>query len=331
MSISISKLSLNGRVLLAPMSGVTDHPFRQCVAKLGAVMTVSEMVACDALAHMRPDMVRRAHGKGLTPFIMQLAGRDAHWLARGAELAEAAGADMIDINMGCPARRVTGGASGAALMRDEKHAATLISAVINATTKPVSVKMRLGWDDTHKNAPILARIAEDLGVQMLTIHGRTRCQFYKGKADHYAINAVRAACTLPLIANGDICDGKTAKHARAQSGADGVMIGRAAIGQPWLPAQIATYLQTGKQPRPPSAQQQNKIMQDWYDATIAFYGETLGVRVARKHLAGFIDYFVDDKNMAKTIRAHICRLDEAAAVRDAMATLYQTKPQERAA
>ena len=231
MSITVGKIELKNHVFLAPMSGVTDEAFRMVAHEWGAGLVVSEMVASEELVRARPDMVRRARGKAkLSPFVMQLAGREAHWMAEGAKLAQDLGADIIDINMGCPARQVTGGLSGSALMRDPDHAVTLIEATVKASRVPVTVKMRLGWDHNMLNAPELARRAEGAGAQLITVHGRTRCMFYTGRADWLAIRAVRDAIRIPLIANGD---GETASDARAMmaaSGADGVMLGRATYG-----------------------------------------------------------------------------------------------------
>ncbi len=317
-------------VLLAPMSGVTDLPFRRLVARFGASATVSEMVACDALAQARPDMVRRAEGEGLTPFIMQLAGRETHWMAEGARLAEAAGADIIDINMGCPARQVTGGYSGSALMRNLDHAADLIAATVQATSKPVTLKMRLGWDDESRNAPALAQIAEQLGVSMVTVHGRTRCQFYKGKADWEAVADVVAAVNIPVVVNGDIHSPIDASKALAVSGAAGVMIGRAALGQPWLLAEISAAL-TGKSFAMPNAIEIAAAVDRWYEECLVLYGERLGVQVARKHLAAFIDHFCNDTSTAKALRGDVCRMAEASSVRRAMRQFFLSYEQEAAA
>jgi tRNA-dihydrouridine synthase B len=285
MSISIGPLQTRNAVFLAPMSGITDEPFRTAAYEAGAGLVVSEMVASEELVRERPDMMRRAQSsKQVTPFVMQLAGREAKWMSEGAKVAQDLGVDIIDINMGCPARQVTGGLSGSALMRDLDHAITLIEATVAASQVPVTLKMRLGWDDKMLNAPELAKRAESAGVALITVHGRTRCQFYTGKADWQAIRAVRDAIKIPLIANGD-CD--SAEDARAMlqaSGADGVMVGRASYGRPWWPAVLAEALANGTACESPNLTTQHSILETQHEATLALYGEVLGNRTFRKHL-----------------------------------------------
>ncbi len=282
--LKIGEIAVANRVLLAPMSGVTDAPFRRLSARLGAGLVVSEMTASDDLVNGKPMSRLRCEAAGIGPHVVQLAGCETHWMAEGARVAEAAGADIIDINMGCPARHVTGGQSGSALMRDLDHALTLIEATIAAVKVPVTLKMRLGWDDRSHNAPELARRAEAAGVQMITVHGRTRCQFYKGEADWGAVRAVKDAITVPLVVNGDITSFEKAVSALEKSGADAVMIGRGAQGQPWLPGQIGRQLETGKAESAPDLAEQLAHIRALYDEVCRHYGMRIGLRHARKHL-----------------------------------------------
>src|SRR5471032_799172 len=282
--LKIGDIEVANRVLLAPMSGVTDAPFRRLAAVLGAGLVVSEMTASDDLVNGRPMSRLRCEATGVGPHVVQLAGCEARWMSEGARIAEASGADIIDINMGCPARHVTGGQSGSALMRDLDHALKLIEATIAAVRIPVTLKMRLGWDERSLNAPELARRAEAAGVQMITVHGRTRCQFYKGEADWGAVRAVRDAIKIPLVVNGDITSFVSAVAALDASGADAVMIGRGAQGQPWLPGQIGRRLETGIAEAAPSLAQQLTYVRALYDEVCSLYGLRIGLRHARKHL-----------------------------------------------
>ncbi|MBR1250037.1 tRNA dihydrouridine synthase DusB [Bradyrhizobium sp. AUGA SZCCT0169] len=282
--MKIGDISVANRVLLAPMSGITDAPFRRLAAALGAGLVVSEMTASDDLVHGRPMSVLRCEATGIGPHVVQLAGCQTHWMSEGARIAEAGGADIIDINMGCPARHVTGGQSGSALMRDLDHALKLIEATIAAVKVPVTLKMRLGWDHGSLNAPELARRAEAAGVQMIAVHGRTRCQFYKGEADWSAVRAVKDAISVPLVVNGDITSFEKAVSALGMSDADAVMIGRGAQGQPWLPGQIGRQLETGKPEAAPSLAEQLAHIRALYDEVCRLYGLRIGLKHARKHL-----------------------------------------------
>lgn len=277
-------------VLLAPMAGITDLPYRNLVASFGAGLVVSEMVASHDILNARPGSREKAElGLGAVGTAVQLAGREALPMAEAARMVEGQGASVIDINMGCPAKKVTQGYSGSALMRTPDHALTLIEAVVNAVSIPVTLKTRLGWDDAMLNAPDIAQRAEAAGIRMITIHGRTRCQFYKGSADWAAIAGVKAAVSIPVIANGDIVCSKTAAMALTQSGADGVMIGRGARGQPWLLAQVAHDLFGTPAPKIPSGPEFADMVQTHYTAMVSFYGADVGQRVARKHLGWYMD------------------------------------------
>ena len=309
----IGEVPIAGRVLIAPMSGVSDLPFRRAASKLGAPYVVTEMVACETLAQGRRDVVRRAAmDEGFPLMVVQIVGREAHWIAKGTAMAQASGAEIIDLNMGCPAREVTGGLCGSALMRDLDQAERLIEAAVGATDRPVTVKMRLGWDDTSRNAPELAARAERCGVKAITVHARTRQQFYKGLVDWRAVAEVKAATRLPVIVNGDVVDEVSAREALRQSGADAVMIGRGACGRPWIAAMIDRALQTGGTISEPGLAERLEIVLDHFRDSLRFYGDKLGLKIFRKHLAWYIEgapwpLCVQERRAAKS---RLCRLDK---------------------
>jgi nifR3 family TIM-barrel protein len=286
--LRIGPVAVAGLAVLAPLSGVTDVVFRRIARRFGAGLVVSEMVASDELVRGSEEAVLRAEGEGISPHVVQLAGCDPSWMGEAARVAEGAGAEVIDINMGCPAKRVTGGYAGSALMRDLDHACRIIAATLAAATVPVTVKMRLGWDEASLNAPELARRARDLGVAAVTVHGRTRQQFYKGTADWAAIRRVREAYPGPLVANGDVGTADDARRCLALSGADAVMVGRAALGRPWLVGQIAGAL-AGRAIPDPSPDARAEAAVEHYEGLLALYGREVGIRHARKHLAAYAD------------------------------------------
>ena len=302
------------RVWLAPMSGSTDAAFRRQAVRFGCPAVMSEMVAGEALAAARKDMVRRTcRHEGRGRWIVQLAARRPEDMRRGAELLVEAGVDQIDINMGCPSRQVTGGASGSALMREPKLAQAIVKAAMEgAQGKPVSLKMRLGWSDDELNAPVLARFAEVAGVTMITVHGRTRCQFYKGRANWHAIADTVDSVSVPVIANGDICHTRDARRALSASGAYGVMVGRAAMGQPWLPGQIAAELE-GRAFRVPGRSEQLESLICQIEDSQSLYGHSLGLRIVRKHIAAAIDRldtnWTDDTR--RRTRALACQMESS--------------------
>lgn len=324
--LRIGPVSAPNCVLLAPMSGITDAPFRRVAERHGAGLVVSEMTACAALAQGRREASVRSQGQGVAIHVVQLAGCEAHWMAEGARIAEAQGAHMIDINMGCPSKQVTDGAAGSALMRDVNHALSLVEATIAAVRVPVTLKMRLGWDHDSLNAPELARRAEQAGVRMITVHGRTRCQFYTGEADWPAVRAVKQAVTIPVVVNGDIRSFDDVTKALAASGADAVMVGRAAQGRPWFPGQVARYIATGKREPAPPLREQFTLIDTLYDEMLSHHGLTIGRRHARKHLGWALDSAAAtagvSSDLLKQHRARVLTAEEPAQARRVLADAY---------
>jgi tRNA-dihydrouridine synthase B len=307
-------------VILAPLSGVTDLPFRALAKSLGAGLVVSEMIASWAMVRENRNTMRMAEVvAGGGPSSVQLAGCDPDAMAEAARIAVANGADLIDINFGCPVKKVAvGQAAGSALMRDEMHAARILEATARAVDVPVTLKMRMGWDHNSLNAPTLARIAEECGIAMITVHGRTRQQFYEGVADWDFIAQVKQAVTLPVIVNGDITTEQKAETALRRSGADGVMIGRGAYGRPWFLKQVADYLTTGKHTPSPSLSEQKAILLEHYRAIRAYFGEGPGVRLGRKHVA----WYSHGLHGSAAFRAQMNRLDNGAAVEQLIHDFY---------
>ena len=301
-AIDLGGVKLAPPVALAPLAGITDLPFRQLVSRWGAGWVVSEMVASQEMVQSKPGVREKAElGFDQANTAVQIAGREAYWMAEAARMVEASGAAFIDINMGCPAKKVTNGYSGSALLKDLDHALTLIEAVVAAVKVPVTLKTRLGWDDALLNSAELAHRAEGAGIRMITIHGRTRCQFYKGSADWAAIAAIKNAVSIPVIANGDIVDPATARKAMALSGANGVMVGRGAQGRPWALAEIAADLFGTMRPILPTPSEFAAMVAEHYEAMIAFYGAELGNKVARKHLGWYMDDAVTPAALRKAV------------------------------
>ncbi len=328
--ISIGKHTLRNNVLLAPMSGVTDVPFRKLAWKHGAGMVVSEMVASEALTTGQEEMRLKSESAGLPVHMVQLAGRQPKWMAEATRIALESGADIIDINMGCPSKRVTNGYSGSALMRDLDHALTLIDAVVETSSVPVTLKMRLGWDQQSINAPELAKRAEDAGVHLITVHGRTRDQFYKGEANWELVQHVRDNTKLPLVINGDITSAQKARNAMSVSGADAVMVGRGTYGTPWLCGQIASELDEVKPIKTPQGAELGELVATHHEEILSLYGFELGIRNARKHIDWYLGHLGPSEALTQT-RLKLMQSRDPNEVQRLVAGLFGSEPSEMAA
>lgn len=326
--IEIGPVRLDGQVVLAPMSGVTDMPFRRLVKRWGVGLVVSEMIASKAMIHAAQKTMKMASNCAEEhPMSVQLAGCEPDVMAEAAKLNEGRGAALIDINMGCPVKKVTNGDAGSALMRDLKHAGKLLEATVNAVNLPVTLKMRTGWDDASRNAPELARIAEDCGIKAIAVHGRTRCQFYKGHADWRFIHEVKDAVKLPVFCNGDINTVQDARDALNQSGADGVLIGRGTYGRPWFPGQVQHFLDTGEELPDPSLEEQMDTLLIHFDEILAHYGIDAGVRIARKHIGWYSKGLRDSADF----RSQVNQMTEPEQVRNAAMAFYSANLDRMAA
>jgi tRNA-dihydrouridine synthase B len=328
MSIILGPVRLDDPVILAPMSGVTDMPFRRLAKRYGAGLVVSEMIASEPMIRQtRQSLALLRKSAEEEPVAVQLAGCEPAVMAEAARLNEDLGARLIDINFGCPVKKVVNGSAGSALMRDEGKAAKILEAVVRAVSLPVTLKMRTGWDGASRNAPRLARIAEELGIRMITVHGRTRCQLFSGSADWEFVRDVKEAVRVPVVVNGDIASCEDAERALRLSGADGVMIGRGAYGRPWLVGRVAHFLRTGRRPPEPSFAEQATVALEHYEAMLSHYGAVAGNRIARKH----IGWYGAGLPGGDALRGTVNRLEEPSAVRDALQRFYEPLIEQRAA